>query len=325
MLHISAADIDRLVTYPELVETLRAAFKANINAPVRHHHTVPRPDGAASTLLLMPAWSDFDGLRRGSADGFIGVKIVTVSPDNGAMGKPSVMGIYLLMDGKTGEPVALIDGQRLTVRRTAATSALAATYLARENAQNLLVVGSGALAPELAKAHASVRPIRTISIWNRSPKGAEQAAEALRNEGLNARTTADLASALAETDIVSTATLSTEPLVKGALLKEGAHVDLVGAFSPTMRESDDETMRRGRVYVDTRGGALKEGGDIVQAIASGALSESRVAGDLHDLTRGHASGRQSATEITVFKSVGASLEDLAAAVEIYTRATARAG
>jgi ornithine cyclodeaminase len=322
MLEISASQIDRLATYPELVETLREAFRSRINAPVRHHHTVARPDGAASTLLLMPAWSDFTALPGGSGHGFMGVKIVTVSPDNAALGKPSVMGLYLLLHGKTGEPVALIDGPRLTVRRTAAASALAAGYLARKDAETLLLIGSGALAPELAKAHAAVRPIRRVLVWNRSIAGAERAATDLRSQGLDAFVADNLDHALPQADIVSAATLSAVPLVKGALLKPGAHVDLVGAFSPSMRESDDETMRRGRVYVDTRGGALKEGGDIVQAIASGALAESDIAGDLHDLARGDVAGRADGAEITVFKSVGAALEDLAAAVEIYKRATA---
>ena len=322
MLHIGADRIDSLVRYSDLVDTLETAFREHIHAPVRHHHTVERPDGAASTLLLMPAWSDFDALPNGSADGFMGVKIATVSPDNGAVGKPSVMGIYLLMDGKTGEPVALIDGQRLTVKRTAAASALAARHLAREDASRLLVIGAGALAPELARAHSAVRPIETIRIWNRSLAGAERAAEALRAEGLDAAACEDLDAALGEADVISAATLSTEPLVKGALVRPGTHVDLVGAFAPTMRESDDALMRRARVYVDTRGGALKEAGDLIQAMATGALAEADIAGDLHELARGSVAGRPDDDTITVFKSVGASLEDLAAAVDIYRRATA---
>ena len=322
MLHIGADQIDSLVRYNDLVDTLDAAFREHIHAPVRHHHTVERPDGAASTLLLMPAWSDFGALPNGSADGFMGVKIATVSPDNGAVGKPSVMGIYLLMDGKTGEPVALIDGQRLTVKRTAAASALAARYLAREDASRLLVVGAGALAPELARAHSAVRPIKTIRIWNRSLSGAARAAEKLQAEGFQAEACEDLDTALGEADIISAATLSTEPLVKGALVKPGTHVDLVGAFAPSMRESDDELMRHARVYVDTRGGALKEAGDLIQAMAAGALAEADIVADLHELARGTATGRTNDLKTTVFKSVGASLEDLAAAIDIYRRATA---
>lgn len=230
MLTISAADVDRALTFPSLVETLRTAFREGAVQPVRHHHTVERPDGAASTLLLMPAWTDFNAAGS-SANGHIGVKIVTVSPDNNAIGKPAVMGLYLLLNGTTGEPEALIDGQRLTQWRTACASALAASYLAREDASHLLVIGAGALSPFLAKAHSAVRPIKTIRIWNRTEANAEKVAEQLRVEGLPAETATDLDAELATADIVSSATISTSPLVKGALLKSGAHVDLVGGFT----------------------------------------------------------------------------------------------
>src|SRR5690554_3091070 len=144
MLTISASEVDRCLTHASLVETLRAAFRDGAVQPVRHHHTITRPDGADSTLLLMPAWSDFE--RAGTSDGgHVGVKIVTVSPDNNALAKPAVMGLYLLLDGRTGEPQAMIDGQRLTQWRTACASALAASYLAREDASKLLVIGAGAL------------------------------------------------------------------------------------------------------------------------------------------------------------------------------------
>jgi len=317
MLTISAADIDRALTFPGLVETLRAAFEAGAIQPVRHHHTVERPTGAASTLLLMPAWTDF-GAADASADGYIGVKVVTVSPDNNALGKPAVMGLYLLLDGVTGEPKALIDGQRLTQWRTACASALAADYLARKDASKLLVVGAGALAPFLAQAHSAVRPIEEIRIWNRTPANAEKVAAQLTALGRRATVAADLDSALGWADVVSSATIANTPLVKGALLKPGTHVDLVGGFTPAMRESDDDAIRRARVYVDTRAGATKEAGDIVQPLASGLLKPEDIVADLHELARGKKKGRESADEITLFKSVGAALEDLAAAVAVFT-------
>jgi ornithine cyclodeaminase/alanine dehydrogenase-like protein (mu-crystallin family) len=323
MLSISADDIDRALTFPGLVETLRAAFKAGAIQPVRHHHTVERPEGSASTLLLMPAWTDFSNIGSPD-DAFIGVKVVTVSPDNNAIGKPAVMGIYLLLDGITGEPKALIDGQRLTLWRTACASALAADFLARKDASKLLVIGAGALAPFLARGHAAMRPIREIRIWNRTPAGAEKAAAALAAEGLNAVATTDLDEALGWADIVSSATISTTPLVKGALLKPGVHVDLVGAFTPDMRESDDDAIARARVYVDTRAGATKEAGDIVQPIRSGLLKPEAILADLHELARGEKAGRGSPDEITLFKSVGAALEDLAAATSVYRKLGASA-
>ena len=311
MLTVSAAEVDRTLTFPGLVETLRTAFREGAVQPVRHHHGVERPDGAASTLLLMPAWTDFNAAGT-SAGGHIGVKIVTVSPDNNAIGKPAVMGLYLLLDGVTGEPQALIDGQRLTQWRTACASALAASYLARKDASRLLVIGAGALSPFLAKAHSAVRPIASIRIWNRTPANAEKVAATLRAEGLPASAAGDLDAELAEADIVSNT-----PLVKGALLKPGAHVDLVGGFTPTMRESDDDAIKRARVYVDTRAGATKEAGDIVQPLASGVLKPEAIVADLHELARGEKQGRQSDSEITLFKSVGAALEDLAAGVAVY--------
>ncbi len=319
MLTISADGVDRSLTFAGLVETLRVAFRDGAVQPVRHHHTIERPDGAASTLLLMPAWNDFE--KAGTSDGgYIGVKIVTVSPDNNQIGKPAVMGLYLLVDGKTGEPRALIDGQRITQWRTACASALAASYLAREDASRLLVVGAGALCPFLAQAHSAVRPIDEIRIWNRTSQNAAKAAASLREAGLNASVAENLDEAIAWADIVSCATISTEPLVKGELLTPGTHLDLVGAFTPTMRESDDEAIRRARVFVDTRAGATKEAGDIVQAVASGALTHEGIVADLFELTRGEKRGRQGADEITLFKSVGAALEDLAAGIAVYEAA-----
>jgi ornithine cyclodeaminase/alanine dehydrogenase-like protein (mu-crystallin family) len=229
------------------------------------------------------------------------------------------MGLYLLLDGKTGEPQALIDGQRLTQWRTACASALAASYLARADASRLLIIGAGALAPFLAKAHSAVRPIRQIRIWNRTFANAEKVAAQLKAEGLEVEAAADLEQALGEADIVSSATIATTPLVTGALLRPGTHVDLVGGFAPGMRESDDDAIRRARVYVDTRAGATKEAGDIVQPLASGVLKPQDILADLHELARGEKKGRGGADEITLFKSVGAALEDLAAGIEVYKK------
>ncbi|MCT8989983.1 ornithine cyclodeaminase family protein [Chelativorans sp. SCAU2101] len=314
MIHISAEDIDRCLTHAGLVDILREAFRAGAVQPLRHHHTVERPQGSDVTLLLMPAWSD---PSNGTGETYIGVKVVTVSPDNNTIGKPAIMGVYLLLDGATGEPRALIDGQRLTLWRTACASALAASYLAREDAERLLVVGAGALAPHLARAHASQRPIREIKIWNRTPANAEKVAEALRAEGYHASMAGNLDAAVSWADIVSCATLSSEPLVRGQFLRPGTHVDLVGAYAPTMREGDDAAISRSAVYVDTRAGATKEAGDIVQAIKSGALALQDIKADLFELSRGERPGRQSPDEITLFKSVGAAIEDLAAGIAVY--------
>jgi ornithine cyclodeaminase len=306
---LSAADLARSFTFPALVEALRQAFRSDIVVPVRHHHTIARPGGEPdATLLLMPAW------EAGGARPFLGVKIVSVYPGNAARGLASVLGSYLLMDGATGAPLAVIDGQALTLWRTAAASALAASCLARPDARRMLMVGAGALAPFLVEAHASVRPLAEVAVWARRPEQAEALAAKLVGRAFSVRAVSDLEAAVREADVISCATLAGEPLVKGEWLAEGAHLDLVGGFTPAMREADDAAVGRARVFVDTRAGALKEAGDIVQPLRSGALREEAVIGDLFDLCRAAAKGRESAGEITLFKSVGTALEDLAAAV-----------
>jgi ornithine cyclodeaminase len=307
---ISAAEIEAALDWDSLIERLRQTFRRGVEVPVRHHHDeiAGGPGGTAAgtggTLLLMPAWQPGRHL---------GVKIATVFPGNADQGLPSVMGAYLLLDGKTGAPLALIDGPMLTLKRTAAASALAAGYLARPDCERLLMVGTGALAPHLVMAHAAVRPVCNVLIWGRDPEKAAKLAKRLDRRDFKVEATADLAAAVKGADIVSCATLSTRPLIKGAWLRPGQHLDLVGAFRPDMRESDDGAVRRARVFVDTREGALSEAGDIVQAVASGALDPEDVAGDLFELTRGERAGRRFYDQITLFKSVGTALEDLAAA------------
>ncbi|MEX3011221.1 ornithine cyclodeaminase family protein [Hoeflea sp. TYP-13] len=315
---ISADQVDSLLDFPMLIDELARAFSGGVRAPVRHHHTVERPKGADSTMLLMPAWSDFaqDGFE---GDGFMGVKIVTVSPDNNLVGKPAVMGVYLLSDGKTGEPLALIDGQKLTLWRTAAASALAGRYLARQGAASMAMIGAGKLAPYLIRAHAAVHPIRQVTLWNRNAENAEKLAMELAGEAFEVTVSEDRAAAIADADIVSAATITSQPLIEGAWLSPGTHLDLVGAFTPQLRESDDEAVRRSTLFVDTFGGALKEGGDIVQPLEAGLIDRSDVVADLAMLCKGEHAGRSDPDEITLFKSTGASLEDFAAGCLVWQR------
>lgn len=308
--YISAEEIDAILDFPSLIDALTSAFRADIETPLRHHHAIARDDGEAA-LLLMPAWT------KAKEGAFLGTKTVTVFPGNLAKGLGSVAGTYLLMSGDTGEPLVTIDGHRLTLWRTAAASALAAKYLAREDASHLLLVGAGALAPYLARAHAAVRPIKKVSIWNRSPKRADELAASLANQSFAVEVVNDRDRAAREADIVTCITLSQIPVVSGDWLKDGAHLDLVGAFRPNAREADDIAVRRARVYVDTRRGALKEAGDLVIPIANGIFNEADVHGDLFELCRGEAEGRKNASEITLFKSVGTAIEDLAAAMLVW--------
>ena len=296
---VAAAEIHRALDYRALVEALRDRFRQGCETPVRHHHAVP-----GGTLLLMPAWQQ---------PGSIGIKIVTVFPDNASRSLPSVQAAFLLLDGATGAPVALLDGPSLTLRRTAAASALAADYLARPDSRRHLMIGTGALAPHLIAAHRAVRPIDDTRIWGRDPQKAAALARRLTSDGIAAAAVADLAQAVAEADIVTCATLSMTPLVRGGWLRPGTHLDLVGGYTPEMREADDAAVARALVFVDTFAGATAEAGDIVQPLRSGVLAGEMILGDLFALTRGEARGRTAPDEITFFKSVGTALEDLAAA------------
>ena len=310
---VTAAEIDALLSFPALVDALHEAFAGDIVTPVRHHHEIGHGEGQA-TLLLMPAWT-------GAAPGkgaFLGTKIVNVFPGNGGLGLPSVLGTYLLMSGETGAPLAALDGTRLTHWRTAAASALAARFLARADATSLTLVGAGALAPFLARAHASQRPIKTVTVWNHRRERAQALAQSLAEEGFDAHAEADLETAVRAGDIVSCATLSTVPLVEGAWLTPGTHLDLVGAFNLAMREADDAAIARAAVYVDTKA-ALSEGGDVALALKAGAITPGHVRGTLFDLCRGLVAGRAESGAVTLFKSVGTALEDLAAAMLVWQR------
>lgn len=293
-----------------LIAALNAMFTGDCVMPVRHHHTVGVPGEADATLLLMPAWQPGQ---------YIGVKLVSVFPDNHLRSLPAIHGSYLLSSGRTGELLAVLDGGELTARRTAAASALAARHLAREDASTLLVVGTGRLSVNLIEAHSRVRPIQQVLIWGRDQHKASQAAAEARALGYSVEVASDLETAARQADIISCATLSRAPLIRGQWLKPGSHLDLIGAFTKEMRESDDEAVRRARVFVDTRAGAFAEAGDILQPIASGVIGREHVQAELAELVRGSA-GRQSADEITLFKCVGAALEDLAGAILAYETA-----
>ncbi len=264
--------------------------------------------------MLLPAWT----APGASAGEYLGVKIVNVFPGNSARGLPAVLGLYVLQSGVTGAPLATMDGTRLTLWRTAAASALAARHLARSDAKSLLLVGAGAMAPFLARAHASQRRIERIAVWNHRPEGAHRLAQGLIAQGFRAHATGRLEEAVREADIISCATLSQTPLVAGAWLKAGQHLDLVGAFNMHMREADDAALKRARVFVDT-GAALEEGGDVAIGLQNGALTRADVVADLAALVRG-APGRGGPLEITLFKSVGAAIEDLAAAMLVWKKA-----
>ena len=256
----------------------------------------------------MPVWQ---------AQGHLGIKLVTVVPENHERQLPTVHALFILLDTVTGTPLALMDGEELTLRRTAAASALASDYLSRADSQHLLVVGTGQLAPHMALAHCAVRDIRRLTIWGRDTQRAHQTVEKIRALGLSAAIEIDIAPDLAaasqSADIISCATTSREALLKSAAVRPGTHIDLVGGFKPDMREADDGLMSAAALFVDTFEGALAEAGDLVQALQAGFITRASVLAELADLASGRHVGRSDAQEITIFKSVGTAIEDLCAA------------
>lgn len=302
--------IQQALPFTTLIPALREAFRSSAQTPRRHVHPLSSsgsPSGS-STLLLMPVWQ---------SDAHLGVKLVTVVPENRERQLPTVQALFILLDTATGTPLALMDGEELTLRRTAAASALASDYLSRTDSEHLLIVGTGQLAPHMAIAHCAVRDIRRLTIWGRNPERAQQTLAKIQSLGLPASiamdVAADLDHATQVADIISCATTSREALLRLISVRPGTHIDLVGGFKPDMREADDGLMATAALFVDTFDGALAEAGDLVQPLQAGLITRSSVLAELADLATHRHPGRSDAQQITLFKSVGTALEDLCAA------------
>ena len=306
-MRILDADATRCaLPFERLIPALDAMFARGCEVPRRHAHDIATPGGGTLTTLIMPAWQER----------YLGIKTVNVAAGNAARGLPGLHATYVLYDATTGVPLAMIDGDQITARRTAAASALAASRLARPDARRLLVVGAGQVARLVPQALRAVLPIEQVDVWSRRPAPAAALADSLREDGFDAAAVADPRAAAMQADIVSCATLSTAPLVQGAWLAPGSHLDLIGGFTPAMREADDDCFAGAAVYVDTDE-ALQKSGDLLGPLARGVLAAADVRGTLADLARGTAPGRRSRHERTVFKSVGTALEDLAAAILVH--------
>ncbi|MES0827046.1 ornithine cyclodeaminase family protein [Ruegeria sp. SCP11] len=299
----SDAQVKDALPWKELILQLRDAFAKGVSQPLRTAHTIPVPGEPDASFLAMPAWEE---------GGKLAVKILFIAPGNSARNLPAVNSSVMVFDAVTGQAEAAMEGGELTARRTAATSALAAELMARENAKNLLIVGAGTIAGNLIPAHRAVRDYDSVQIWARRPEQA-QALAAQFDDFVTAIT--DLDTAVAQADVIAAATITNDPLIKGALLKDGAHLDLVGGFTTEMREADNEALKRaaGGIIVDTYDGAMAEAGDITQPLAEGVIARDDIAGDMAELCRGEARPRKNASQITVFKSVGAAIEDFVAA------------
>jgi alanine dehydrogenase len=304
MIYLNEAAVRALLTPAELVNVLREALISDIVSPQRTHHRIPGSDTA--TMLLMPAW------REGS----FGVKVLTVDPARTERGLPSIEGLYLLMDGDNGAPLAVIGARALTAARTAAVSALAASYLARTDACTLLMVGTGNLAVPVIEAHLSVHNYQRVLIWGRDRRKAGAVRDQIKTQ-VEVQLATDLDSAVASADVISCATSSTQPLVRKQHVRPGTHVDLIGSYTPRMREVDDALFRDARVIVDTKG-AILESGDLIDPCLAGLLDAPTVR-DLSELIYDPALGRKNEEEITIFKAVGTAAADLAVADHLLAR------
>ena len=303
----SQATAERL-PFDALIPAIRQMFIDGCNVPRRHSHIINDRELAPDTLLLMPAWQD---------GRYLGIKHVTIFPENSEKRNlPGLFSTYTLFDATTGQPLAVINGDQITTRRTAGASALASSYLARQDASHLLIVGAGNVAGALASAYQAVLPIRKVSVWNIRAEKAEILATRLNTEGFDAEPVSNLELAVGQADIVSCATLSREPLIKREWLSPGVHVDLIGSFQPTMREADDHTFADTSVFIDTPE-ALDKAGDLLSPMQQGLFERGRVIATLEDLCRGTHTGRSNDQEITVYKAVGTALEDLASAILVY--------
>ena len=290
--------------YGILIEALRKAFSSKITAPERVQHTIKNNNGSDATLLLMPAWKIGE---------HIGIKIVSVFPENTIKNMSAVHANYFLMNANDGKPVAVMDGTELTLRRTACASALAADYLVNKNVDTLLMIGTGNLAPHMIKAHCVVRNYSRILIWGRNEEKAERLALSLNIKDKEILAKNDLKEALNVADVISCATLTQKPLIMGDWIKPGQHLDLVGAFTPDMAEADSKAIAKSKVVVDTYEGALSESGELINALKEGRIKKEHILSDLRELVLEEKNIRKDSNDITLFKSVGTALEDLAAA------------
>ncbi len=298
--------IAEFLPYQKLIDALRRGFQEGGTVPLRHSHEVETDGGTKNSLLLMPCW------QRG---GLLGIKLVMVCPDNHEKNLESVSSTYVLMDALTGERLALLDGDELTVRRTACASALASSYLSDPASGSMLMMGTGKLAPHLIRAHCKVRNLENIYIWGRRNEKAKELAETLNDElGANVSAVGHPEKYANMCDIISCATLTEKPILKGVWLNKSKkqHIDLVGGYTPYMREADNDVIKTVKLFVDAREGAFAEAGDIIKPIEQGIITRDDIAGDLYDMVAGEFKPVDPQMS-TLFKSVGTALEDLIAA------------
>ncbi len=299
MMSLDRETVAACLSYDRLVPAMRHGLARQWHIPQRI--ACDLNDGVS--MLLMPAQNDT----------LIGLKVVNVIPREHDAGGFSVSSNYMVCDRTTGHMKALIDGETLTGRRTAAVVALAASFLAPADADHLLIVGSGRIARELPAALSTVRPIRKVTVWSRNPDNAAALVRKLAADGYEASPCIDLAKSVSQTPMTVCATYASEPIIRGEWLNGDAFLGLVGGFRPDMREADSEAVHRSYVVADTRSGVLAEAGDLLTPIAEGLLNADHVLADLSGLCRLDGPLVIPAGQPRLFKCVGDAAQDLIAA------------
>lgn len=308
MKFIDADATREALAFGPLLDALRSLFVTGCEVPLRHTHVIPESGTRdAMTVLIMPAWQP---------GGYLGIKTVNIAPANAQRGVPGLHSTYLLYDATTGVPLAQMDGNEITSRRTAAASALAASYLARDDASHLALLGAGRVGALVPLAYRAVRPITRVSVWDRDAQASGRLVDRLHAQGFDAVVCHTARAAVEGADVVTCATLATEPVVRGDWLAPGVHLDLIGSFTPQMREADDLCFAGASLYVDTEE-ALAKSGELLGPMSRGVFAASDVRGTLADLCRAGHGCRNGEGERTVFKAVGTALEDLAAATLVW--------
>lgn len=309
----TADQVHAALSYPQFVSDLHAAFAGKFTMPRRQVMLLDEAGGSHDAFAMLPSWNEQ----------VIALKAFTYFPENQAP-LSTLYSQIMVFDRANGVPLAMVEGRSVTFWRTAGVSALASSFLSREDSQTLLLLGTGNLAPFLIRAHLSVRPLARVLIWGRTPAKAQALSERMAAERPDIAFSAvsSLEDACGQADIIVAATGSTEILVKGAWVRPGTHADFMGNHHATKRECDTEMITRARVYVDTRANTFNEAGEILVPISEGVFSKEQVVGELAELCAGSIEGRQSAGEITVFKSVGCALGDLCGALATYRAAGA---
>lgn len=302
MKHFDMKAIQTALPYPLLVDALAQGLQQFAETPARSFFS---PNQDASCVMIMPAWRPHQ---------MMGVKLVSVWPENNAKGESAVSAVYVLISCLDGRPLAVLDGTELTLRRTAAAAALAAKRLARDNSETLAVLGTGSLSVPLVQAHTDTMRFKNVLVWGRQFYKAQLVVNQLRELGMEVRAMGDLHKTLAMSDVVAVATTATEPFLKAAWVRPGTHISLVGAFTPQMAEAEPGLISKSQLFADCRASVLEKGGEVFQAIEQGLILDSDIIADLAELTaQSDRSWRHDAQAITVFKSVGFALLDLIAA------------